>query len=86
MVSTGEIVARRFGRRGGPSGLHSATPLVQKTSLGADSGASLDYRRPPERMRSGGPLPGFLVHAKPPGLDAGGDLNGELGFYSGEGA
>jgi len=88
MVSTGEshplpvgsIVGGPF--RGGPP----ATPLARKTPSGADSGAS-SYMEPPERMESGGPRrEGFRYMLPVPAPAATGQMNGELGFYSGEGA
>ena len=85
MVSTGENVARRHDRRERLRA-YPATPLAQKTSLGADSGASLLRKGRPNACKVVGSFGGFRYMLNRPALPPGVIMNGELGFYSGEGA
>ena len=70
MVSTGENVARRYNRRGRLRAL-SATPLAQKTSSGADSGASLVSQGRPNACKAVGSVRGFRYMLNRPALPLG---------------
>ena len=81
-------VARRHDRWGTARGTSPGdTAGSEDASRGADSGAS-SPREPPERMQSGGlRMSRGFRSMLPPGLwRRVGETNGELGFYSGEGA
>ena len=70
MVSTGENVARRSNRRA-PLGAFPATPLAQKTSLGAESGASLSRNGRPNACKAVGSGRGFRYMLNRPALPPG---------------
>ena len=70
MVSTGESVARRYNRRGRLRA-SSATPLAQKTSLAADSGASLARQGRPNACKAVGSVRGFRYMLNRPALPPG---------------